>query len=375
MNHTPIPALQNRSATPRQEAGGLALLDGVMIRSRTGYAVAVRRPGGSVLVQQVPYAALTDRFAALRLPFVRGFAGLLDLMVVGTRALFWSAEVREGSRPSRLPRSLADGLRTGGVAGAVLLSALLMVLVFLVLPDALAALAGMAGPLAAWAGAHGTLGFSEENHPFAFNLLAGLFRLAVLVVYVAAIGLHPDIRRVFAFHGAEHMAVADFEARGSLTVESAATRKRLHPRCGTMFLALSLLLAVVVFAATDALLAACLAGFPDWPLLARKATTLAAHLSALPLITGCAWETIRLCAARPAAPWARALLWPGLTLQRLTTRAPGPAEVEVALLALVAALDIEPGLDVQESHVVRGLHYVDETPQRVRIQRPTESLP
>lgn len=357
-----LPALENRSATPRGEVGGLAVLDGVLIRSRTGHAVAVRRPDGAIAVRQVPDGPGGRGAWLRRLPVVRGVVGLATFMVAGARALRWSGEVRDGaeSRDASADRDLLL---------LCLLSTTALAALVVAVPNALAAMAGSVGPLAAWAEARGTLGFSEENHPFAFNVVAGVLRGAVLLAYVAALGLSADVRRVFACHGAEHMAVADLEAGGAMTVESARARSPFHPRCGTTFLALAVPLAIPIFAAADAVLSSYVAGFPDLPWWQRKIASMAMHAALLPIAAGIAWELLKLLAARADRWYARALLAPGLLLQRLTTRRPDDAQLETALVATLAALDIAPEDADERAWVVRGLHVEAEQETRVRVQQ------
>lgn len=363
-----LPALQNRSATPRGEVGGLAVVDGVMIRSRTGHAVAVRRPDGAIVVRQVPRRARTAWFE--RIPVVRGAAGLAGFMLAGARALQWSGEVRGGAAAEPAAARVDRDLLLMCAASTLALAALV-----LAVPAALAALAGSTGPLDAWAQARGTLGFSEENHPFAFNLVAGAMRAGVLLAYVAALGLSAEVRRVFACHGAEHMAVADLEAGGALSVESARTRSPRHPRCGTTFLVFALALAIPVFAAADAVMASSLPGFPDLPWWQRRAASLLVHAALLPVVAGVAWELLKIVAARPASTVAAVLLAPGMMLQRLTTRRPDDGQIEVALVALLAALDIAPGEARDRTWVVRGLHSEPEESVRVRVQKPAGDEP
>lgn len=277
--------------------GGQAVIGGVMMRTRTRGAVAVRLGDGAIEVAPVA----TPRWARSfdRLLVVRGAIALVETMIVGMRALSWSAaRDREAQREELSPAALAATT----VATLVVFTA-----VFAVVP---ALLARAAEPI---------IGDS-----FGFVVAEAVVRLALLVGYVAAIGLRPAIRETFAYHGAEHMVVAAYEA-GDDTADIASTRRhsRRHSRCGTDFLLLVVVVAVVVFS---------LFRPTDFVLLALSRVVL------LPLVAGIAYEILRLSRAYPHSAAVRALVAPGLALQALTTREPTDAQLEVANAALQAVL-------------------------------------
>jgi uncharacterized protein YqhQ len=269
-----------------------------MIRGPHWVSTVVRRPDGAIAEEVLhrPSALVRRRWA--RLPVVRGVVVLWEALVVGTRALVYSASqavVGELGRPlSGREVALSLGLGVGLAVG-----------LFFVLPTL----------LVRWVDP----GWGAVS----FNLVEGLVRTAVLVLYVGAVGLFPEVRRVFMYHGAEHKVVNAWERGVPLVVEEVQKQSRFHPRCGTSFLLVVVLVAVVAFS---------LLGKP--PLWARVAS----RVLLVPLIAGVAYEVIR---AGARSRWLRPLVAPGIWLQRLTTREPEPHQVEVALRALQAVLDRE----------------------------------
>ncbi len=278
--------------------GGQALIEGVMIRGRTHYAVAVRRPDGTIFIRAEPLNSFiaTSRWA--RLPFIRGIFVLYDTLYLGIKALTLSAAVAAGEQ--------AEVAST--VVWPVLITSLAVALAAFFMGPAL---------LAHWLAA-------VLPDPVLLNLAEGIVRLGLLIGYIAAIGRLPEIRRVFAYHGAEHQAVHAFEAGVPLEPELAGQFPTAHPRCGTAFLLTVMVIAVFVFA-----------WLGDPPLLLR----LLSRVVLVPVIAAVAYEVIRFGAAHPGNPVVRLLVVnPGLWLQQLTTRRPKPDQVEVALAALRAAL-------------------------------------
>ena len=356
----------NASGTPRGEVGGLAVFEGVMMRSRTGFAIAQRRADGAIVLTQFPYTSLTLRSKPWRLPFFRGAASLSEMMLIGTKALRYSAENAEGEE-ARKTRESTDARMTWLIVAS--LASMFGLLV--VLPNLfLTGLVHLAG-LVQWLDADGSGTFTEADHPFLFNILAGVVRVVILVVYILFLSMNDEIRRVFQYHGAEHKAVLALEEGRDVTVGRARLHDTLHPRCGTTFLALLALLSILGFAVGDVLLVQQVSGYPDWGFLSRKGVQLLMHLLMLPLLIGVTFEVIKFTSRRMRSRWARWILTPGFLLQRLTTRQPDDRQLEVAIIALFGALAIPPGHQPVESYVVRGLEddetapgFVPRTPAR-----------
>ena len=293
---------------PDMLVGGQAVLDGVMMRSARGYAVAVRRPDGSVAIDRDRVGAPAVRFPLLKLPVLRGSAVLLQSLFLGFRALSFAAHhsVPEEERPA----GSRERSTTAAIAGAMAFAVISGVALFLFLPLFLTNL--IKSQMAA---GMGTL---------AFNAVDGVIRVALFFGYLLAISRMRDIQRVFEYHGAEHKVVFTFEAGESLTVENARGKSRLHPRCGTSFLLFVLALSVAVFAFV--------------PSSAPLPLKFASRLVLIPLIAGLAYETIRFSSKHVENPLLRLLITPGLWLQRITTREPADDQIEIAITALREAL-------------------------------------
>ncbi len=364
--------MANESQRPALEMGGQAVIEGVLMRTRHGYSVALRRLSGEILVRSVPYRSLAAKWPWLKRPFVRGALGLFEMLAIGYQALRFSAEVAEADALEQerrekaeknpaaaaagsgadgganvpvqdtaargaLPRDAASAWRDWAMTATLLLSLAVAVGMMVVAPNLLAA--GLSAALL-WLGWIATP-IREEQAPVVYNLIAGGFRAVILFGYIWAISRLQEIRRVFEFHGAEHKAVFAYENGDPLTVERAQRYTTLHPRCGTSFLVVVLVVSVIVFAAIAWVYPAVWPGFVEAPFVVKKLFIFAGHILALPLLASVSYEFLKFsahCRERHGAlAW---LAWPGLQTQRLTTRPPDDAQVEVALAALRAALEI-----------------------------------
>ncbi len=288
---------------PQQEpflgyvVGGQAVIEGVMMRAPGGYCVAVRKPDGEIVMDSRRMAE-----KKWKVPIVRGTFVLFHALALGIKALNFSASVAEDEdekplSPWALAASLGVALATG-------------VLIFVVLPLA----------LTHWMKVEGNL---------AFNVVDGLIRLVLFFLYLGFITLFKDIRRVFAYHGAEHKVVHTYEAGEALTVENARGKSALHPRCGTSFLLFVVVISMVLFAFIPQTA-------PFWAKFGGR-------LLLLPLVGGLAYELIRLSHAMRTTLVGRALAAPGLLLQRITTREPDDSMLEVSIRSLQQALAVARG--------------------------------
>ncbi|WP_425451662.1 DUF1385 domain-containing protein [Thermodesulfitimonas autotrophica] len=282
---------------PEVTYGGQAVIEGVMMRGPEAWAVAVRRPDNSIVVRREPLRALSSS-GIWRRPLFRGMAVLYEALVIGIQALSYSAEQAVGEEERPVGR--------WEIAATVFLGIVLAVFLFAIIPAGLAYLAR--GAVSSGAGQ---------------NLLEGLVRLGVFLLYIVLVGLIPDIRRVFAYHGAEHRVINAYEAGAALTIEGVRGYPVLHPRCGTSFILVVLLLSILIFSF--------LGQEPLW-------WRLLSRVLFLPLIAGISYEFIKLAARKQGNAFCQFLVAPGLWLQRLTTREPDDAQVAVALAALDAVL-------------------------------------
>lgn len=288
-------------------------MDGVMVRNGEVYGLAVRRADGSVCAQRLRWIVLCRTLQ--KAPLLRGFPVLLETVVNGTVALNRSASLTSG------------GMCAGfwGVAGSVALATALAVLLFVAAPHVLSLLMAF-------------LGLSGGVEGVSFHIWDGFFKAAIFVAYVWLISLIPDIRRLFACHGAEHKAIGSWESGEKLTWQSCMTASRLHPRCGTAFVLFVVIAAMVVQAFVVPLF------FHFWEpphALARQGGVIVLKLLLIIPVSGLAYEVIQFAASLKSGLWGTMLQAPGLALQRLTTREPDPEQMQVALVALSEALGHE----------------------------------
>ena len=289
--------------------GGQAVIEGVMMRSPTQVAVAVRRPDGTIAFLEKRFESVTRRIRPLGWPVVRGAVSLFETLSLGVSALNFSAD--ESSRESA---EAAAGAKPGlgfqiAQAATMVVSLGLGLLLFVVLPARLT----------------GWLGFQDR---WRFGLVDGGFRLLAFVGYLWLLSQWKEMARVLGYHGAEHKAIHALEAGAPLTPESVQTFPRLHPRCGTTFLFL-VVVSIVVFT------------------FIGKPANLGQHLlriACMPLIAGIAFEFIRLSGKYFGNPVVRALAWPGMQFQRLTTREPDLEMCAVAIASLEKVMG-DPALE------------------------------
>jgi uncharacterized protein YqhQ len=278
--------------------GGQAVMSGVMIRGRSGLSIAIRKPDGSVVVTGRPLAQLyTGRWREV--PFIRGFIVLIETLVLGTGALMYSAQA--------VTEDEEEKITSGMIWGSVLLGAALAVGLFFVLPY-------LATLLFA--------GIIESS--LLRSVLEGVIRIIIFIIYLALVGLMKDIREVFAYHGAEHMAVNAFEAGVPLDVASVRRHSTAHTRCGTSFLLTVLVLSILVFAP--------LGHQPIWLAIVLR-------IVLIPVIAALSYEFIRFEADFSHNRLVHWLMLPGLWLQAMTTRRPDDGQLEIGIAALKNALE------------------------------------
>ncbi len=285
--------------------GGQAVLEGVMMRGVSTWSVAVRKPDAEVAVTSEPLVSWAKRHRLLRLPIVRGVVALAESLKIGFRALAISANAQLEPEDGEEPESI--GGFTWGLT--IVLSMALAVGLFFVVPVSATSLIK-----------------DQLGSALLFWLVEGVLRTAIFIGYIAAISRLPDLRRVFEYHGAEHKTISCYEAGDRLVPERAERYSRLHPRCGTSFLLIVMVLAIFVFAPI---------GLPAWYWLVLS------RILGIPLIAGLSYEVIKWAGKNRRKRWVRTLMWPGLMLQNLTTREPDREQLAVAIAALEAVLAVE----------------------------------
>lgn len=293
------------SRPPGATVGGQAVIEGVMMRGPKGWSVAVRRPDGIIEARSDELPRLSARSRAAKVPMIRGVMVMAESLSLGFRALSWSATKATGEDEEEIkPRH---------IAGAMVVAFVFFVGFFMLLPLLIAR------------GAERVLGESAV----VFNVIDGLVRVLLFVGYIWAIGRSAEIARVFMYHGAEHKTIHAYEAGDPLSVDAIQKYSRRHPRCGTNFLLIVILIAIVVFT---------IVGRPGWFWL------VASRVLLLPVIAGFSYEVLKLASDHR---WMSVASRPGIWLQRLTTREPTDDQVEVAIASLLAAFDEDERADVE----------------------------
>ena len=289
----------------KQYYGGQAVIEGVMMRGRKAMAVAVRNQQGEVVLHEEPLTAKIYTSKWGQWPFVRGLSLLWDALGLGMRALFWSAEVssqEEGQEKVEFSGPVAWTT----IGGSLLFS----VALFFLLPTF----------------ASRFIATYVNDNPLVDAFLEGLIRMVLFVLYLWGIGKIPEIQRVFGYHGAEHKTINAYEAGVELNVKNVQKFSVQHTRCGTSFLLYVLVISIILFAPLT------FSGIqPTWLALLLRFVT---RLLLVPIVAGIAYEIIRFSAAHDKKPIMRALITPGLWLQKLTTREPEDGMVECAIAAL-----------------------------------------
>jgi uncharacterized protein YqhQ len=307
--------------------GGQAVLEGVMMRGVSTWAVAVRKPSaeqlaerkrkkekddqapdpteaalGEIDVQSFPLVSWTKRHRAYRLPLIRGVVALAESLKIGFGALAISAN-------AQLDEDEGEEIGGGAWFGTVLVSVLLAIGLFFVVPVGITSL------------------FKNDlPNSLVFVLVEKVIRISIFLGYLWLISRMKDLQRVFQYHGAEHKTISCYEAGRELTPENAQTFSRLHPRCGTSFLLIVMIVAIVVFAPL---------GTPAWYIL------IPSRVVGIPLVAGLSFEVLKLFGKHRDKRWAQILMAPGMQLQKLTTREPDLDQLAVAIASLNAVLAVE----------------------------------
>jgi uncharacterized protein YqhQ len=299
--------------------GGQAVLEGVMMRGPSNWAVAVRKPDGDIAEVHQPIASPMARHFVFRLPVIRGVIALGESLAIGFRALAISANyaAQEEAKEGEEGKEVATELTRAQLIFAFAIAIGFAVLLFKVSPAL----------ITDWIGIKRT-GW--------FVIVEGLIRVTIFVLYLSVISLFPDLRRVFQYHAAEHKAINAYEAGEELEPETVQRHSLIHPRCGTAFLLWVMVIAIFVFA---------FFGRPHWYWL------IATRILLLPVIAGLAYELIRFAGKHQRNRILMALLAPGMWLQRLTTRQPSLDQIEVSIRALKEVLALEGRADANARKV------------------------
>ncbi len=281
--------------------GGQAVIEGVMMKGPEDIAIAVRKPDGEIALKKEKLKA--NRKKISKMPIIRGMFAFIDSMVIGVQALTFSAEFFEDEEPKEEKKAskLDEFMEKNMIAIAVLLSIAFSTGLFILLPTLVVSLLG-----------------KVSKTPLLMNLVEGVVRIAIFIGYIALISQMKDIKRVFEYHGAEHKTIFCYENGEELTVENVRKHKRLHPRCGTSFLFIVMIVSILLFS------------FFRWPSLPVRLIT---RILLLPVVAGISYEIIKW-AGRSDSKLVCTISAPGLWLQKITTREPDDSQIEVAITAL-----------------------------------------
>jgi uncharacterized protein YqhQ len=285
--------------------GGQAVIEGVMMKGRKGWTVAVRGPKGEIHVKR---EKLSEPPWVLRLPLIRGFIALFSALIIGIRAIEFSAskayEEAEGEQ----------NLSPVTMGFTILLSIIMGIALFILLPLYMTKLLGFVFE-------------SVSRSSLVFNLVDGIIRVFFFLLYIISVGMWKEMRRIFEYHGAEHKVIHAYEGGGDLTFKRIKDNSPLHPRCGTSFLLIVMVISIFTFSFIP----------QAWPFIYKFLS----RLILIPLIAGISYEFLKLSARLQDNPIMKMLIQPGLLLQRLTTREPDEAQIEVAVRALEEVLALE----------------------------------
>ena len=299
--------------------GGQAIMEGVLMRSPNFWGMAVRTPAGDVDLRAEPFRSVTRRSRLFRLPIIRGALSLGETLWLGMKALTVSTNIALGED---------EELSRKEIAGTLIFALVLGFGLFLV------------APVLGTKGLGSLIGSSIQN-PVIFNLVEGVIRIAIFIAYLVGITfLSKDIKRFFAYHGAEHKAIKVYERGEELVPENARKLDTSHVRCGTSFVLYVLVLSILIFS---------LLGVEGWLYM------LASRIIVIPIVAGLAFEFIMWSARHQDSTLVRALVWPGLQMQKLTTREPSDDMVEVAMASLKKVLSMEKEAEIEPNSATNKL--------------------
>jgi uncharacterized protein YqhQ len=287
-----------------KDIGGQAVIEGVMMKSQKGWTVAVRDPKGEIHLKREPLRKLPK---LLKLPIIRGVIALWHALAIGIRALEFSASKAYDEEEE-------EAISNTAMALTIAASILLGIGLFIVLPLYITKLLGIVLP-------------AIDESSLLFNLVDGIARVAVFLLYVVLIGLWGEMRRVFEYHGAEHKIIHAYETGKGIDLQSAKRFSTRHPRCGTSFLMIVMVISIFIFSVIP----------QSWPFIYK----VLARLVLIPIIAGVSYETLKLSAKMKDNPLISILIVPGLLLQALTTREPDDDQLQVAMRALEEVLALE----------------------------------
>lgn len=314
--------------------GGQAVIEGVMMRSPNTIVISVRKNTGEIVVKDKFYHTLTQRVRALNIPLIRGVINLFEMIIIGTKAINFSAneyveEPAEPAESAKPPQAKSTPVEPTPKSTLVKVGEVAMFVFSLVIAITLSIFLFKFLPLWITTAIEKNSVTVKENW-IIFNLIDGILKTSFFIIYIFLLSLIPSFQRIFEYHGAEHKAVFTYEKGLPLTPKNARRQSRFHPRCGTSFILIVFVISILVYTFV-----------PKQPHFLEN---LSLRLVFLPLIAGISYEYLKISARYAHRKWAEILITPGLLLQRLTTREPSNDQLEVALNSLKVALEKEATL-------------------------------
>jgi len=319
MNKTNKYGLWDKSIQPKN-IGGEALIEGVMMKSPRDIAIAIREPNGNIVIDKKPLSSLATKYKFFKIPVIRGAVGMYESLVLGMKSLMYSAEFVEASdednaNPSKIDRFFerlfGDKVKDIAIYFSVIIALVFGIGLFFLLPNFIA----------------GLVGFNKDKAVgvLLYNVFEGILRIALFIGYIFLVSRMKDIQRVFEYHGAEHKTIHCYEHQEELTVDNVKKYTTRHPRCGTAFLFVVMIISILIFSFTG---------------IQNMWVNILARLLLIPLVAGISYEIIKL-AGRSCHPVVRLISMPGLMLQRFTTREPDDKQIEVAIAALKNVIQVD----------------------------------
>ncbi len=300
-----------------KNVGGQAVIEGVMMRSPERVATSLRLPDGRIITRTEPYISLTKKIKILGKPIIRGIISFFEMLVLGIKTLNYSAEVaaHEGEIPEKDSKDSKSSKMSMAIIITMTVSLAIGIAIFFFLPILLTQI------------------LSINKKAIGFNIVAGSIRLLIFLGYVWTLSKFREFRRLFEYHGAEHKSIFAFEADLPLVPDSTRSFKTFHPRCGTSFVLIVAMLAILTYSISDTLFVVVFGHAQG--VFERFGT----HLAFLPLIAGLSFELLKLSGKTRNSAITKFLIAPGLWLQHITTKEPSDDQIDVAITALKSAIN------------------------------------
>ena len=297
--------------------GGQAVIEGVMIRSPKYNVIAVRKNHGIKIKKE----KIKQKKGFYKLPVIRGFFNLVDMLGIGMRAISWSANQQLEKKEKISKKEIGISIIFAIVFGLG---------IFVALPYFLT----------------NFIGYYEETKPLLFNLIDGIIRIAVFLLYIIALSFMKDVRILFQYHGAEHMSIHCYEKGKKLDVENIKKFPTLHPRCGTAFIMIVMVVAILTFSIITPIILTTFPQLLDMGNLPRRIILFLVRISLLPLIAGLSYEFLKFSAKFEKNPVMKVFIFPGLLMQKITTKEPNKKQIEVAMAAVKKVLILEKSKNI-----------------------------